>query len=106
MLAKAKTRCCTHSMKQNSTIWDAKPGRDKEKTLERKVLYPVIPALGPGPMEREGRDFPMAAPSFLPVIPHLALPCKKGHRAVRLGRMGKQGRARGLARGMRFPWKG
>lgn len=84
-----------------------KPGqeqREREK-LREKILYPIIPALGPGSTEREGRDLPMAAPSVL-LFPHLPLPSKRGHRAVRLGRMGKQGRARGFAIGMRFPWKG
>lgn len=96
-------------MRQNSTIWDANPGKDREKGREKlreKILYPVTPALGPDPTEREGRDLPTAAPSFLPVIPHLPLPSKKGHRAARLGRMGKQGKARGFAREMGFPWKG
>lgn len=59
--------------------------------LREKILHPVIPALGPGAREREGRDLPMVAPSFQPVIPHLPLHSRKGHRAVRLGRMGKQG---------------
>lgn len=84
----------------------AKTESKKREKLGEEILYPVIPALGPDPMEREGRDLPMAAPSFLPAIPHLPLPSKKGHRVATLGRMGKQGKARGFAREMRFPWKG